>query len=326
MKNSPNDPQIFLWSLNNNHTHNESTTHATPKMNPILKSLWATSWFIYQTFYIIYAILIALLALLLMLFFIILTAPYTLFYFSSNWSIRSKHHPAVEVYLNHFERLHPNLIAWIAAGHESVVDQNQRPGGVGGWPHKTNRFCIPLCVVTITHESWSFKQSAGLLGKLEAAGWPRRVVWRFLKDEVEKAGLVTPEEQEAFDKVMGIMNSNQIISTQVLGRVVCWALFHKRSEEDDPGSVRHQMQQQLAGKYVSMTGVPIIPVTKDSISWILQGGAVLVPTKGMKGAMGQLAQALPIWVNITKEKDLEKGIKNCWQVIAEPKVYPWTGK
>ena len=56
------------------------------------------------------------------LIYIIATLPLTLIFFSSNWSMQPKHFPPVEVYLAHFERLHPDLIAYVAIAY-NVAEQ-----------------------------------------------------------------------------------------------------------------------------------------------------------------------------------------------------------
>jgi hypothetical protein len=109
-------------------------------MSPILKIL-------FQIF-----IILALLPLFVVVYFIIiiLTLPYTLFYFSSNWSIGPKDSLLVEVYLRHFERLYTNLITHVATAYAAPANRRKRPPSISFWPHKTDQIVLLLLVVTIS--------------------------------------------------------------------------------------------------------------------------------------------------------------------------------
>ncbi|KAL2015120.1 hypothetical protein VTK56DRAFT_6294 [Thermocarpiscus australiensis] len=177
-------------------------------------------------------------------------------------------------------------------------------------------------------------QSAGLLAKLEEAGWSRRVFWTFLRNTVEQAGLVTQEEKDAFARVMDVMNSHYLLGWLINARR--WRFSgggggsgevqtqtQAQSQTQTP-SRRQQLQQKIAEEYASRTGFPIVQVPEDSLTWIFQRGAVLVPSEKVEVSMAALSRSLPMWVPIRKERDLEKGLGKYWQVfVASPQVFPW---
>ena len=68
-------------------------------------------------FAIIYGTLLITVYSILVLIVILVSSPYTLFYFSSNWSMREKHMPPVQLYLDSFQYLYPDLTHAVAAAH-----------------------------------------------------------------------------------------------------------------------------------------------------------------------------------------------------------------
>jgi hypothetical protein len=99
--------------------------------------------------------------------------------------------PIVTLYLKHFESLYPELIASVAAAHEIALKKpsfgSKKPPGINFWPRNTDVVVLPLVFVISVKKQWTFLQSAGLFGRLEAAGWDRRVLWTFLRDKVERS-------------------------------------------------------------------------------------------------------------------------------------------
>jgi hypothetical protein len=60
-------------------------------------------------FAIIYGIVLFTVYAVLALLVVLITSPYTLFYFSANWSMRKTRMPPVQLYLDYFQYLYPDL-------------------------------------------------------------------------------------------------------------------------------------------------------------------------------------------------------------------------
>jgi hypothetical protein len=240
---------------------------------------------------------------------IILTLPYTLYYYSPNWGMRKRHMPPVQLYLDHFERLHPELISSVAEAHKFT--RKGKPPGIKFWPVKNyEHVVIPIpFVATYSSKKWTFSQAAGLFGRLEASGVADRpVLWTFLRDEVERAGLVNETEKEAFMKVMTMMCTHRLKDL---------ILKLKRSGK---GSSGHSKEPAGPPERNMPMGMEVVLVEKDSVEWILHEGAFLVPVKGVP--VGKLTQ-FKMWGRVAKDVDVEKGLGNYWQVFDTRKGYPW---
>lgn len=227
-----------------------------PYQDESSSELWVVAWFIYKALWWILVVLSRGIFVLFYICYAFLTAPYTLLYYSSNISMRSKHFPPVELYLAHFERLYPNLMEYVAASFKLTKGQDQY--AISSWPHDTSRSVVPLGLVTLSHTEWTFTRAAGLFSHLEAAGWKREVIWTFLRDTVERANLVTQEEKDAFAKVLKIMTTHQILGLGAF-RAAFRSLRSTLCFRNDDGREVSQQQQLTAERYASM-GLPIVHV------------------------------------------------------------------
>lgn len=240
---------------------------------------------------------------------IIVALPYTLHYYSSNWGMNKKYMPPVQLYLDHFERLHPELISSVAEAHKLTT--KGEPPGIKFWPVKDYKHVflpIPL-VVTYDSKKWTFSQAGGLFGRLEASGVAnRRALWKFLRDEVERAGLVNETEKEAFMKVMTVMNSHRL--GDLILKMKCFG----------KGSAGHTKESTAPPGRRVPVGMDVVLVGKDSVEWILRKGAFLVPVKG--AVLGNLAEFKMFGV-VRKDADVEKGLGSHWQVFDSRQGYPW---
>ncbi|KAL1849598.1 hypothetical protein VTK73DRAFT_9869 [Phialemonium thermophilum] len=258
------------------------------------------------------------------LVFVIVTLPYTLFYFSSNWSMLAKYNPPVELYLSHFERHHPYLMTYVAYGNEAANRSNSEPPGISFWPHKTRRMFLYLFCVGVSSTSWQVMHSAAFFARLEAAGWDRRVLWSFLRDSVERHGQVTPEQSAAFDAVMQRMTTHHIVTkvadvyAKVSGRITGAGTEKARQLQLEKRTRRERLIMRRFGHL----GRPIVRVTEDSVDWIEYGGAILVPDAKTRPKLRTLASFSPVWEQI-RERDLERGIPDVWQLADVETVFPW---
>ena len=294
-------------------------------MHPALKTLLVIRHIISTTLIVIFTLAAALA---IFLPYILITLPYTLVFFSSNWSMRSKHGPAVETYLHYFEQLHPDLMAYVVAAHDcrSGSGGGAMPNMIKYWPHKTKRTFIPLIIVNITEERTTFAHAAGLFARLEEVGFPRKLVWEFLRDDVEQSGLPSPEERAAFAKSMKVMNSHNIISPQ-WGPASIFQVIRRRLS-GNPEKLREKQaeaERAAEAKYAFL-GREMVHVRGDSLDWLLRRGALLLPTTETRHTVQRLAWFVPVWVGFKKDADLEKGVGECWQLADARDVYSWTDK
>lgn len=282
-------------------------------MHPALKTLHVLGYVLK----VIAIILLIPVLIVVLLVYILITLPYTLFYFSSNWSMRHKYHSAVETYLSYFEHLHPNLIAYVSACHTALAETNHEPAGVRQWPHRTKRMfiCIPF-IGSLTETTYHFSNAAGLFAKMEASGWRRQLLWTFLRDQVEQTGWPTTEQRNAFAQAMQVMNSHNILDPTVIRQ------WFTGDDNGADAEKERRAEERLAG-----VGLPIVHVRDDSLDWLLQPGVLLVPNDKTRAMMIKLSTYAPIWGPLPKQPDLEKGpLDGRWQVVDTRSVYPWTDK
>ena len=292
-------------------------------MSPFLKILYILAWVLQQAFLWLIVVPVIIIVTLIIFF---LTLPYTLFYYSSNFSLLPKDFPPVEVYLRHFERLHPDLITYVALAHIAAAERRQPlgPPGINYWPRKKSSEYLFLVVVTNTHTEWTFSQAADLFAMLEAAQWDRKLLWTFLRDQVEQAGLATQEEKEAYMKVMEKMNSHRLMTVMVpVLQKIAWLCC---CGGDCDGQAEQQQQEEVQADRYAHLNLPIEHVQEDSLDWILHRGVLLVPNRKTWVKMASLAEFTPVWGKIRKGRDLEKGLGDCWQIIDVRKKRPWEGK
>jgi hypothetical protein len=242
---------------------------------------------------------------------LIITLPYTLYHYSPNMGMNKKYMPPVQLYLDHFERLHTELISSVVKAHKFTT--KGKPPGIRFWPVKNYERVvtgIPL-VVSVTSQKWTFSQAAGLFARLEASEVAdRQVLWTFLRDEVERAGLVNEAEKEAFKKVMTVMCTHRLL-----------AQISKMLLPRNGSSGRSDESAAPPGRNMPV-GVEVVLVKEDSVEWILHRGALLVPAKGVR--LGKLTN-FKMWGKVGKDIDVEKGLGNYWQLIdiRGPEGYPW---
>jgi hypothetical protein len=157
---------------------------------------------------------------------------------------------------------------------------------------------------------YEYSQVTGLFIALEIAGWSRRTLLTFLRDKVERrSGLVRPEEKEAFAVVMEKLCTHNFRSwlehflfTGPRDFLTEWTYVRLRNWDGD----------------VPM-GVRAIRVSLDSVDWILERGAFLIPQDiKTRNRMKELAAELRMWGRVKNPEDLRKGLMNYnyWQMMA----------
>lgn len=237
-----------------------------------------------------------------------ITLPYTLFYRSSNWSIRKRDMPAIQLYLDHFQSLHPQLVASIITAHR-LSPRRKALSAIDFWPTKRDRdYWIASNggqYFRITH--YEYSQIAGLFIALESGGWSRRTLLMFLRDEVEQSRLVPREEQEAFARVMEKLCTHDFMSWLRATVVSASSRFLFQWAE-----VRLKEWDQDVP-----VGMQAIRVSLDSVDWVLERGAFLLPEDiRTRGHMMSLAAKLPMWGRVKNGEDLQMGVGDYWQIMA----------
>jgi hypothetical protein len=233
----------------------------------------------------------------------LIISPYTFFYYSANWQMFEKHMPPVQVYLDYFQALYPDLINSVAVANTTRYSQ-QSLSGIQFWPQRMEAMS--------NGTRYIFSQTAGLFARLESAGWPRRVLWTFLRDKVEQSGLAGEIEKEKFNAVMQMMTNHTIITEAEWRRPlnICSYLFHMCLFFLNTWT----LPELKWGNSVPMS-MSKVEVTNDSLDWLLQKGAFLIPADhNMNLKMSKLSM-LPIWKVVKKPENLEEGLGAYWQIM-----------
>lgn len=231
--------------------------------------------------------------------------PYTLYFFSANWGMRPVDMPPVQVYLDHFETLYPELFAFFKATHQTVRAGNMgRPSWIGSWPSKRKTTVHHLTWVTAKNATWIFSQAAGLFGMLETAGWERRILWTFLRYKVEQSGRVNQQQKEAFTAVMEKMCSHHLWHEL---RVSFHKFLHYVGIWVDK---TFQDQNRLMP-----LGIQTVLVEANSMNWLLRPGTFLVPNDPDVQMRLRFLSEFKMWGRVVEDADLENGIACYWQLV-----------
>jgi hypothetical protein len=241
----------------------------------------------------------------------LLALPYTLKYFSSNWSLLSFETQPAELYLHHFERLHPELIEHVRAAYAARTNKRP-PRKLKFWPRETSQIILPLVVAI---REWKFSCAAGLFALLEDCGWDRTLLWTFLRNQVENAGLVSAEEKMAFARVMDVACSNRFKGIRPAW-VRSLQLLRNWMGETDRSSKKQRVKIEKLKEKFDPLGVPVIAVSGDRIDWLLQRNVVLILDQTIRDASYKMKYFQPIWINVTNSQDPEKVSKSYWQQVS----------
>jgi hypothetical protein len=238
----------------------------------------------------------------------IIAFPYTAFYSTSNWTLEEQDMPAIQLYIDHFQYLYPELVSCIVIAHGSSP-RNGLPRTFDFWPtrRKQQGYSAPVLGTGVTMQ-YQYSQITGLFIALEIAGWSRRTLLTFLRDKVEqRSGLVRPEEKEAFAVVMEKLCTHNFrtwlehfLFSGPRDFLTEWTYVRLRDWDGD----------------VPM-GMRAIRVSLDSVDWVLERGAFLIP-QDIKtcNCMKQLAAELRMWRTVKNAEELQMGLRNYWQIMA----------
>jgi hypothetical protein len=234
-----------------------------------------------------------------------LTSPYTLYYYTANRSLLKRDMPAIQVYLNHFQRLYPELTSALAAAKFRLPALTiAQPRATLFWPSERSSGDVAGMRV----RQYNLTEAAVLFVQLEYAGWSRRMLLTFLRDKVEQGvgREITREEREAFGRVMKKLCDHDLTS---------WLM----SKFSDAVSFFESWTYPRLKNWEEVDGVPrpIVRMDYDSVEWVLRGGAFVVPGSIRVRMMMKLTtKNFPLWQVVRNAVDLETGLGDYWQMMA----------
>jgi hypothetical protein len=261
-------------------------------------SLWSILGEIFKLFIVLPAIIVLIPIYLLVQ---LLGLPYTIYYYSPNWGLSESDMPAVQLYIDHFQSLYPDLISSVAEAHKLAgrIDK-QKLRAIDFWPHGKSLEIRPSLLPVNVDKQWTFSQATGLLCRLETVGWRRVVVWAFLRDTVEQSGRVSQEQKERFATVMEKMCNHDLK-----------AGFFSICNKALPSS----WQRLRGGDRDMPMGIPVVQVREDSLQWLLQKGTFLVAENSRAKQRMRALSRFQLWGKVSKDVDLVEGLGGKWQLL-----------
>jgi hypothetical protein len=152
-----------------------------------------------------------------------------------------------------------------------------------------------------------FGQSCGLFWRLEAAGWKRKLLLTFLRDQVEGSVNVPDAEKEAFSKAMKNVLRGEFV-------MPVWRLT-----DAENGYILYLLGAwaiRRPTKWEMKEGRNLVEVSLDSVDWVLSDGALLQPKDLRTFNAFKSLSKLPLWEEVATMKDVEKGIGSYkWQFM-----------
>jgi hypothetical protein len=210
-------------------------------------------------------------------------------------------------YFDHFEALYPDLILAVQSNTQTQ-HQESDTNRLKHWPSKNSPGPGDFVIKTQRNGTYYLSASVALFWQLENAGIERKVLWQFLADKVEASVTISDEDQAEFRKIMQKLCPWTFVNVFIL--VIVWM-----------GWAANGWWRPMRYDYV----VPesphynrrVVPVISNTVDWILEKGALLVPVdeKAYKMMSPPLRRtALAIIGAVEWNSDL-KDMGNYWQVV-----------
>jgi hypothetical protein len=220
-------------------------------------------------------------------------------FLQANVGLSSSNFPAIELYLDYFQNLHPELMERLTAMHAHRRRARTPEFGhpVRFWPARSEPNASKSGPPELT-----FGLVAGLFIDLELAGFPRQVLYDYLQAEVESKVEVAPEDRKRFRKAR-----NKACNYRVLG----W--------------LKHGLDEwtNWTTGYLPAEKVPsetkVIEVRDASLDWLVDASKpLLVPMDRLSCLLlDKLVEECPIWKRVKSAEDLHAASEeaDCWQLV-----------
>ena len=239
----------------------------------------------------------------------ILTIPYSFYFWSCNLGIRTRDMPSVQLYLDHFETLHPDLATALERAFDACEPAAQRQVSASSWPHTRegyNRLDVEKGADTkyTTRNGCRFTLASGLFIQLEEAGFARQTLMELLMHDVESNVKVDENERAEYRRVMYKLCAHR--TRDVLDILIRFGV--SRYMTNGEGLL-------TPGK--SATGItPYLMRNDRRMDWVLQQGAVLVPMDGDTYKKAEKLAKFGLWKAVRDDADLYHAAQDgCWQLV-----------
>jgi hypothetical protein len=177
------------------------------------------------------------------------------------------------------------------------------------WPYKYDK----------NTDQTEYTSAAVLFAVLEDAGWPRQIVWTFLRDEVEKKSVdlgLNDAQRAQFTRVMQKINSHNLadwatmLTDKVLGR---------------------RMNKKIREMVLNLEPLTdlhdVIPISLNSLDWVLRRGCVVTPSLDNAWEsyerLSRLSKFSGVWGCVGEGRTLEEAIGKHWQILDNRLKTPW---
>ena len=195
---------------------------------------------------------------------------------------------------------------------ESGNRNNRGPPKLKFWPHES-RTEYAWLIVSASVTDYRFSVMAGLFMVLEAKGLPRRVLWEFLRMQVEGRREVSEDEKREFGWVMRKMCTGEVpflINPFARGQ---WA----RRRRVDPEGREIVGEKGFSLPESSPVGVQIVPLEEgDGMEWLLYEKGLVVPMDRVAFQKVSALAKFGSWGKVREDVDLEdEKLRDVWQYV-----------
>lgn len=241
---------------------------------------------------------------------IILTIPYTFYFWSSNFGTRTRDMPILQLYLDHFETLHPELAAALERAFDAC-GPNQRLLLVfaSSWPHSLVGYdSIDVekgaDIKYTTMDGYRFSLASGFFMLLEDAGFARQTLMEFLMHDVESNVKVDEKERADYRRVMHKLCSH--CTSHLLGSLLPFGVSRYMTNGEG----------FLTPAKSALGFRPYLMRTDRKMDWVLQQGAVLVPMDGNTYWKAKELARFGLWKAVMDDADLAGATHEAyWQLV-----------
>ena len=243
-----------------------------------------------------------------MLIVMILTIPYTFYFWSSNFGIRKRDMPFVQLYLDHFETLHPELASALERAFDACEPTEGRVSA-SSWPHSLvgyNRIDVEKGADAkyTTRNGYRFTLASGLFIQLEDAGFARQNLMEFLMHDVESNVKVDEKERAEYRRVLYKLCSHR--TSDLLDILLPFGVSKYMTNGEGfltPGKS-------------ALGFTPYLMRNDRRMDWVLQQGAVLVPMDDDAYKKAEKLAQFGLWKAVRDDVALASASQEAyWQLV-----------